>query len=111
MKRLSDRAISALIVSMMAISGSASAAEGDWARSHPRRTEVNGRLENQAGRINREVREGELTRGQARALHREDRAIRREERTMARFDHGHITRGGQRLLNQQENAISRQIGR
>jgi hypothetical protein len=90
---------------------STASAETQWERTHPRRDQVNDRLENQNRRINRELREGEITRGEARQLHREDRAIRREERTMARFDNGHITRAEQRALNQQENAVSRQIGR
>jgi hypothetical protein len=86
-------------------------AETSWERNHPRRDQVNDRLANQSRRINQEYREGEISRGQARALHREDRQVRREERTMASLDGGHITRADQRALNQQENAISRQIGR
>jgi hypothetical protein len=86
-------------------------AETSWERNHPRRDQVNDRLENQSRRINREYREGEISRGQARMLHREDREVRREERTMASLNGGHITRSEQRVLNQQENAISRQIGR
>jgi hypothetical protein len=86
-------------------------AETSWERNHPRRDQVNDRLANQSRRINHEYREGEITRGQARALHREDRQVRREERTMASLDGGHITRADQRALNQQENAIGRQIGR
>jgi hypothetical protein len=86
-------------------------AETSWEWNHPRRDQVNDRLQNQSRRINQEYREGEITRGQARALHREDRQIRREERTMASLDGGHITRADQRALNQQENVVSRQIGR
>ena len=86
-------------------------AETQWGRNHPRRDQVNDRLANQNRRINQEVREGELTRGQAQQIHREDRAIRHEERTMAKFNNGHITPAEQKALNQQENAVSRQIGR
>lgn len=89
----------------------ASAAEGQWAKDHPRRAEVNQRLENQHKRINQEVREGEISRRQAAQLHREDRQIHQEERAMASQNHGHLTRGEQQVLNQQENAVSRQIGR
>ncbi len=95
---------------LVAMAGSA-LAETSWERNHPRRDQVNDRLQHQDRRINREYREGEISRGQARALHREDRQVRREERTMASLDGGHITRADQRTLNQQENAISRQIGR
>ncbi len=102
----------ALICSFSAASiGSVFAGENQWARNHPRREQVNQRLDNQDRRINQERREGEITRGQAAQLHKEDRQIRREERAMASQNGGHITRQEQRTLNQQENAVSRQIGR
>jgi hypothetical protein len=85
-------------------------AETQWERNHPRRDQVNDRLENQNGRINREVREGEISQAQANRLHREDHAIRQEERTMSRLNNGHITPAEQKALNQQENAVSRRIG-
>jgi len=84
---------------------------GNWGQNHPRREQVNDRLQNQTRRINREVREGEITKGEARQLHSEDRAIRSEERTMSKLNNGHITPAEQKSLNQQENAVSRQIGR
>jgi len=83
---------------------------GNWGQNHPRREQVNDRLQNQNRRINREVREGEITKGEARQLHSEDRAIRKE-RTMSKLNNGHITPAEQKSLNQQENAVSRQIGR
>jgi hypothetical protein len=86
-------------------------AETRWERNHPRRDQVNDRLENQNRRINQERREGEITKGQAQQLHQEDRAIRNEERTMSKFNNGHITPAEQKALNQQENAVSKQIGR
>jgi hypothetical protein len=86
-------------------------AETAWERNHPRRDQVNDRLQNQNRRINQEVREGEISKGQANQLHREDHAIRQEERTMSKFNNGHITPAEQRSLNQQENAVSKQIGR
>lgn len=81
-----------------------------WQNSHPRRVEVNHRLSNENHRINQDRREGELSRSQARQLHREDGQIRQEERDMAAQDHGHLTRADQRVLNQQENRLNRQIG-
>lgn len=92
------------------IAGSAFA-ETPWERNHPRRDEVNDRLQNQNRRINQEYREGEISRDRAQQLHREDRQIRQEERDMAAQNHGHITRDEQRVLNQQENSVSREIGR
>ena len=101
-------------VATMALAGLATTALADetqWQKDHPRRTEVNKRLANQDKRIHQERREGELTRSQAAALHKEDRQIRHEERQMASLNHGHITGAEQRALNQQENAVSRQIGK
>ena len=72
---------------------------------------MNGRLANQNKRINNELKEGEITKGQAQKLHAEDHAIRKEERTMASTNGGHITKAEQRALNQQENQVSRQIGK
>jgi len=86
-------------------------AETQWERNHPRRDQVNDRLANQNRRINRELKEGEITKQQANQLHREDHAIRQEERDMAKINGGHITKGEQKVLNQQENAVSGQIGR
>jgi CRISPR/Cas system-associated endoribonuclease Cas2 len=81
-----------------------------WGAKHPRRKEVNKRLANQNNRIHKEVKEGELTKGQAGKLHKEDRQIRQEERDMASQNHGHITKQEQKTLNQQENHVSKQIG-
>jgi len=82
-----------------------------WQRHHPRREEVNNRLDNLNHRINVERREGEITATQARYLHSEDRTIRRQERFDAHFNDGHITKAEQRALNQDENGVSGQIGR
>lgn len=81
-----------------------------WERNHPRREQVNNRLSNQDKRIHHEVKEGEMSRGQAAKLHGEDHQIRQEERAMASQNGGHITRTEQQALNQQENTVSRQIG-
>ena len=86
-------------------------ADKDWNKDHPRRHEVNSRLNNQDRRINKEVKEGEISKQQAAKLHREDRQIRREERAMASQNGGHITKQEQKTLNQQENQVSRQIGK
>jgi len=85
-------------------------AETQWEKDHPRRDQVNDRLQNQNRRIHKEVKEGEITKQQARSLHKEDRQIRQEERDMASQNGGHITKQEQRTLNQQENHVSRQIG-
>lgn len=100
-----------LIAAAAGLVGSVSSAQaGEWKEIHPRRVEVNRRLENQNDRIHREVREGEMSRGEARSLHHDDRQIRQEEHDMASQDGGHITKTEQRVLNQQENQVSRKIG-
>ena len=85
-------------------------AETQWDKDHPRRDQVNDRLHNQNKRIKQEVKEGEMTKQQAKKLHREDRAIRNEERRMAARNGGHITKAEQAKLNRQEDAVSKQIG-
>jgi hypothetical protein len=82
-----------------------------WEKTHPRRDQVNDRLERQNARIHHEVKEGDLTKSQAAALHKDDRQIRGEERAMASQNGGHITKAEQKVLNQQENAVSKQIGK
>jgi hypothetical protein len=91
MSRAAKAAAIALSVAFTGIAVASAAAETQWEKNHPRRTEVNDRLKNQDRRINKEVREGEITKGQARELHSQDHAIRQEERTMSKFNNGHIT--------------------
>ncbi|MES2307636.1 MAG: hypothetical protein V4507_02150 [Verrucomicrobiota bacterium] len=86
-------------------------AEGEWAKDHPRRAEVNRRLKNQDRRIHQEVKNGEITKDQAKQLHQEDHQIRQEERDMAKQNGGHITKEEKKTLNQQENGVSKQIGK
>jgi hypothetical protein len=100
----------AIILSLGFVAATTQFAAAGWVENHPRRAEVNARLDLQNWRINHEFREGEITAGQARALHAQDRFIRAEERFDASFNGGHITPAEQRSLNQQENGVSRRIG-
>ena len=112
MKSKFKMAIGMAVVSLFLVGNSViTFAESDWAKAHPRRHQVNKRLKNQNRRIKKEVREGEMTRGQARNLHKDDRMIRQEERDMAKQNGGHITKPEQKVLNQQENGVSRDIGK
>jgi uncharacterized membrane protein YhiD involved in acid resistance len=103
--------LAAAAVFAFSTAGSVFAAETQWQKNHPRRTQVNDRLANQNQRINKEVKEGDISKAQAATLHKEDHQIRKEERLMASQNGGHITKQEQRTLNQQENAVSKQIGR
>ena len=86
-------------------------ADSAWDQKHPRRDEVNDRLENQNRRIHKELKSGDITQTQAAALHKDDRQIRQEERDMAHLDNGHITPADQKALNQQENVVSKGIAK
>ena len=114
-KQSGKAAIVTVLIALFAASGSSMAKDHDkdtkWEKHHPRRGQVNNRLDNQNKRINKEVKEGELTKAQAGKLRKEDRQIRKEERLMASQNGGHITKSEQKVLNQQENAVSKQIGK
>lgn len=111
MFKLSKKTVlSAALVGLILLTSTSAMAGENWRENHPRRAEVNNRLENQNQRIHQEVKEGDMSRQQAAQLHQEDRQIRQEERNMASQNGGHITQQEQRTLNQQENGVSRQIG-
>ena len=111
-RRVTQGAITLALAGVFAV-GIAGGAMADtpWQRTHPRREQVNNRLNRQNARIHHEVKEGELTHQQAYQLHEQDHQIRQEERDMASQNGGHITKQEQRTLNQQENNVSREIGR
>jgi len=109
----SFRSVITVVAVACALTGFVSSASADtpWQKNHPRREQVNNRLANQNKRIHQEVKEGEMTKSQAAALHKDDRQIRQEERDMASQNGGHLTKSEQKTLNQQENAVSKQIGK
>lgn len=76
---------------------------------HPRRDQVNRRLDRQGWRINQGVRNGKLTTQQAQQLHQEDRSIHQQEVQDWKANGGYITKQQQRQLNQEENQTSTQI--
>ena len=107
---LKRTAIAASVIAVFLVAGPA-LADTQWEKDHPRREQVNNRLANQNKRINNEVKQGELTKGQAAQLHKQDHQIRQEERAMASQNGGHITKLEQATLNQQENRVSKEIGK
>lgn len=96
---------------LLSVATRSALAETQWQKEHPRRTEVNRRLNRQDHRINKERREGEISGAQAHALHSQDAQIRAQERSMASQHGGHITKPEQRTLNQEENTVSHEIGK
>ncbi len=110
---MNTAAKTALMLTLTALLGamaSSAMAETQWEKHHPRRDQVNDRLQKQDRRIHHEVKVGEMSRQQAHKLHREDRQVRQEERDMAHQHGGAISKPEQHVLNQQENGISKQIG-
>jgi hypothetical protein len=111
METAMKKMILASVLALASLGLASTADAANWWAHHPRRAEVNERLNTQRFRINQEYRHGEISRAQARDLHAEDRGIRAQERYYASRDGGHITRGEQARLNHEENGMSRQIGR
>ena len=101
----------AAFVLLSGLAGAVMATETTWDKHHPRRDQVNDRLENQNKRIDSEVKQGDITHAQAATLHKDDHTIRQEERDMASLDNGHITKADQKALDQQENSVSKLIGK
>ena len=99
-----------MLTSFIAATATSAMAETKWEKHHPRRDQVNDRLQKQNQRIHHEVKEGDMTQQQARRLHKDDRQVRQEERDMAHQNGGAITKSERSTLNQQENGISKQIG-
>jgi hypothetical protein len=95
----------------LALCGAASASAGTWQNDHPRRVEVNHRLEKQDARIDHNLRDGKISLRQAARFHREDHNIRMHERRDAALHGGHLTRGEQARLNHRENRVSGRIYR
>jgi len=85
------------------------AAAKTWSQEHPRRAEVNARLEVQDWRINQALRQGKISVGRAEALHDKDEFIGKEERFDAHQDGGHITGAEQKAITQQESSVSGKI--
>jgi len=80
-----------------------------FAKNHPRRNQVNGRVANQRARINQGVKNGTMTKAQARQDRQQLDQMKAQEHADVKANGGHLTKGEQRQLNQEENANSRMI--
>lgn len=76
---------------------------------HPRVNEVNARRGWQRERIQQGLRNGSLTKCEARSLRQEGRFIHAQEQAMRARDGGHLTRRDQRVLNTELNQRSHDI--
>ena len=90
------------------VAGAASA-ETPWQHQHPRRVEVNHRIEHLDRSIRSERREGHLNAWQARRLRDHVHMIRFQERHFARRHGGHLTRHEQARLNHEEGGVRHRI--
>ena len=102
---------SALFIAFLGIANVSMAQDGSFAKNHPRRSEVNHRLNKQDRRIHNKVKDGEMSRRVAHHLQHRGQQIRNEERRMASRHNGHITKHEQNRLNRQENHVSHRIHR
>jgi hypothetical protein len=94
---------------LLTLGGVSAASARDFAQTHPRRAEVNQRLERQDARIDATEARGAIGPVRAARLHAADYRVRLAERRDAAMHHGHITRAEQFRLNHRENRISRRI--
>ena len=99
-----------IVAGLSAIPAEASARA--WNRTHPARTHVNHRIARQQVRITHEVREGDMSRSEARGLRQDLHGVRRQERAYAQANgnNGHLTRAQAHDLNHQLNQSSHAIG-
>src|SRR5271165_6757555 len=77
---------------------------GKFAVEHPRRNEVNTRIDNQRERINQGVKNGTLTGQEAQQLRANDRAIKQQEHANFKANGGRSTPAEQKQVKQKENA-------
>jgi hypothetical protein len=109
----------AVVVVMLMGTGTLASAKGrgnptgapgsKFAEDHPRRNQVNKRVDNQRARIKEGEKSGKLTPEQAAQLRANDRAIKEQEHAEVKANGGHLTKQEQRQLNQEENANSKLI--
>ena len=84
-------------------------AQSKYAKTHPRRAQVNNRLRNQNARTDNKVDKGKMSKAEATRIHRQDHTIHREEKRDAAVNHGHITKAEKTHINHQENKVSHEI--
>ena len=103
-------AMGLVIAAGAATTASTASAGTPWQNHHPRRVEVNHRLNHEDHRIATERHFGLISAHRAHYLRAADRHVRMQERVFARHHDGHISRGEQHRLNREENRLSHHIG-
>jgi len=84
-------------------------AQSNFDKTHPRRAQVNSRLNNQNARVDNKVANGKMSKAEGAKIHAQDHAIRKEEKRDAAANGGHITKAEQKHINHQENHVSKEI--
>jgi hypothetical protein len=100
---------SAMFLAFLGLANFSVAQDGSFTRNHPRRAEVNHRLNKQDQRIHDRVRNGDISRREAHRLYHKNHRIRNEEGRMAYRHGGHLSRHDYKRLNRQENRLNRRI--
>ena len=80
------------VVSEGGCTGTGNPTGGKFAKEHPRRNEVNTRVENQRERINQGLKNGKLTGQEAQQLRVNDRAIKQQEHADVKGNGGSLRR-------------------
>jgi hypothetical protein len=107
--KLRNLLIASFGLAMAAGAAGAASAATPWQAHHPRRVEVNHRIEHLNRSIRVERRDGRISEAEAYRLHARVHMIRLQERRMARFDGSHLTRHEQARLNREENGVRRHL--
>lgn len=81
----------------------------DKKAGHPRVNEVSDRQANQDNQIDQGLKDGELSKKEARGDLRDERRIERQKKRMMHRDGGHLTEGDQKKLNSELNAEEAKI--
>jgi len=83
----------------------------EFRHEHPRRAEVNHRIDNQERQIGQDRRDGELSASQAKNLRQQDQSIKRQEEADVAANHGYLTGAEQAQLNKELNGVEQEIPR
>jgi len=67
------------------------------------------RKHNQQARIHQGVKSGELTKGEAKHIEKQEHALNKEEREMRKENGGKLTAADRAKLNRQQNHMSKEI--
>jgi len=85
------------------------AAFGDTPSTTKKPETIQQRKHNQQARIHQGVKSGELTRGEAKHLEKQEHALNKEEREMRKENGGKLTAADRAKLNRQQNHLSKEI--